>query len=180
MTKTSSGHRVALNRTRNIQLLRLSSLLCAHICFRCITHYNNNKFWLFLALSLVMIMLIVDSQQKMAAASAISELRGIESAFGQQQQKIRKSAGGWVQTYKEPKNGAEAAGQGGRTVRAGTEDEPDDSATERESQEKTTCTIKVQKVEKHTGKCVRLRGGTAACQTEAYLDPVNDDCMFLA
>uniref|UniRef100_A0A183CLG8 Uncharacterized protein n=1 Tax=Globodera pallida TaxID=36090 RepID=A0A183CLG8_GLOPA len=126
-----------------------------------------------------MITLIVDSQQKMASASAISELRGIESAFGQQQ-KIRKSAGGWVQTYKEPKNGAEAAGQGGRTVRAGAEDEPDDSATERESQEKTTCTIKVQKVEKHTGKCIRLRGGTAACQTEAYLDPVNDDCMFLA
>lgn len=103
---------------------------------------------------------------------------GIQQPEHQQQHnKAKKSLTNWVQSYKEPK----------------TNEQPEPKAEQEE--EELSCTIKVQKVnlkqfdiisifhifqvEKHTGKCVRLRGGATACQTENYLDPVNSDCMFL-
>ena len=98
------------------------------------------------------------------------------SSHQQQQHGSKKSLSSWVQSYKEPKSAGEQQQQqgAGHKSEAATAMPPDE-----EEEEELSCTIKVQKVEKHMGKCIRLRGGSMACQTNTYLDPVNADCMFL-
>uniref|UniRef100_A0A915CYG0 Uncharacterized protein n=1 Tax=Ditylenchus dipsaci TaxID=166011 RepID=A0A915CYG0_9BILA len=45
-------------------------------------------------------------------------------------------------------------------------------------EDETPCNVKVHTVKNVPGKCVRLRGGSMACQSESYLDPVNEDCLM--
>lgn len=47
------------------------------------------------------------------------------------------------------------------------------------SNDMPTCTVKVHTITEVEGKCVRLRGGTLACQSDGYLDPLNEDCSAL-
>ncbi|KAL3073143.1 hypothetical protein niasHT_035419 [Heterodera trifolii] len=150
-------------------------------------HSGGNKLCrgTFLALCFVLFVLLIDNQQKIASANAISAAAAEAQQNQQkhQQKMVRKSAGGWIQTYKEPKNEAAAAGEDDGTEEDRAEGVGDGQPTEDETeqqQEELSCTIKVHKVEKHSGKCVRLRGGSAACQTDTYLDPTSEDCMFLA
>ncbi|KAI1732107.1 hypothetical protein Ddc_00959 [Ditylenchus destructor] len=56
---------------------------------------------------------------------------------------------------------------------------PDETAPGVEiGEDDTPCTVKVHTVKNVPGKCVRLRGGSMACQSESYLDPVNEDCLM--
>ncbi|KAF7635489.1 hypothetical protein Mgra_00005027 [Meloidogyne graminicola] len=94
---------------------------------------------------------------------------------------ISQGLSGWIQNYKEPKNGKKEELNKNkinneRKEKKVKEEEEDD---EEEEDNELTCTIKVQKVEKHVGKCVRLRGSVGACQTDKYLDPQSSECMFI-
>uniref|UniRef100_A0A1I8BIA9 UCR_hinge domain-containing protein n=1 Tax=Meloidogyne hapla TaxID=6305 RepID=A0A1I8BIA9_MELHA len=94
---------------------------------------------------------------------------------------VSKGLAGWVQSYKEPKTGEEELKV--HSENSSTKQKESERSApieeEEEEEEEPTCTIKVQKVEKHIGKCVRLRGNVGACQTDKYLDPQNAECMFL-
>ncbi|KAL7071758.1 hypothetical protein ACQ4LE_009199 [Meloidogyne hapla] len=47
---------------------------------------------------------------------------------------------------------------------------------EENGNEENECTIRVTKVIEYPGKCVRINGGTTACQNDRFLDPLNKGC----
>nr|CAD2177737.1 unnamed protein product [Meloidogyne enterolobii] len=136
-------------------------------------HSLNNQFLIFSLITLLGITLTIANKHH----------NNHNNHHGASVSDISKGLAGWVQSYKEPKTDEEKElkvnSENSSTKHKESERSAPVEEEEEEEEEEPTCTIKVQKVEKHVGKCVRLRGSVGACQTDKYLDPQNAECMFL-